>query len=103
MTKLLRLPEAVFPVFGLCIGYPGQEPERKPRLPTALILSNDTYPETDDLGLLTDYDETVRSYYGTRIGGGHGRCWSEQVSLLLDEKSRPHMLGYLHQQGFARR
>lgn len=33
VSNLLKLPEHVYPVFGLCLGYPDQQPEVKPRLP----------------------------------------------------------------------
>ncbi|MEZ5227825.1 MAG: NADPH-dependent oxidoreductase [Acidimicrobiales bacterium] len=33
VTELLRLPQQVYPLFGLCIGWPDQDPELKPRLP----------------------------------------------------------------------
>ncbi|MGB1106796.1 MAG: oxygen-insensitive NADPH nitroreductase, partial [Candidatus Puniceispirillaceae bacterium] len=33
VTELLDLPQQVYPVFGLCLGFPDQDPEVKPRLP----------------------------------------------------------------------
>jgi len=100
VSDLLKLPRGVYPVFGLCLGYPDQDPETKPRLPLPVILKQDTYDDSEDAALIDDYDEAVREYYRNRTGGGHGICWSEQVSTLLSEKSRPHMRGFLAEQGF---
>ncbi|MDH7944797.1 oxygen-insensitive NADPH nitroreductase [Pseudohongiella sp. SYSU M77423] len=100
VSDLLKLPRGVYPVFGLCLGYPDQDPETKPRLPLPVILKQDTYDDSEDAALIEDYDEAVREYYRNRTGGGHGICWSEQVSTLLSEKSRPHMRGFLAEQGF---
>jgi len=34
VSDLLSLPDQVYPVFGLCLGHPAQDPEVKPRLAT---------------------------------------------------------------------
>ena len=36
LCDLLDLPDQVYPLFGFCIGYPAQDPEVKPRLPSLL-------------------------------------------------------------------
>ena len=100
VSKLLKLPAGVYPVFGLCLGYPDQDPEIKPRLPLSVILKHEVYNEESDQEKIQEYDEKIRDYYRTRIGGGHGVSWTEQVSTLLSEKSRPHMKAFLEGQGF---
>jgi len=100
VSKLLELPRGVYPVFGLCLGYPDQEPEIKPRLPTSVVVKEETYNEEGDGDNIEEYDERVREYYRSRTGGGHGISWTEQVATLLSEKSRPHMKEYLEGQGF---
>ena len=101
VSELLELPRGVYPVFGLCLGYPAQDPEIKPRLPLSVIVKEDCYNEQGDRKAIESYDAQVRDYYTTRTGGGHGISWSEQVSVLLSEKSRPHMRGFLAEQGFT--
>ena len=101
VSDLLQLPVGVYPVFGLCIGYPDQDPEVKPRLPLSVIVKEEVYTDTGDDKAIEVYDEQIRDYYGSRTGGGHGICWSEQVATLLSEKARPHMRGFLAEQGFT--
>ncbi len=101
VSELLELPGGVYPVFGLCLGYPAQDPEVKPRLPVSVILKQDRYNEEGDREAIASYDTAIREYYAARTGGGHGITWSEQVSVLLSEKSRPHMRGFLAGQGFT--
>lgn len=101
VSELLELPAGVYPVFGLCLGYPDQDPEIKPRLPAEVVFKEEVYNETGDQQRIKDYDEQIREYYRTRTGGGHGISWSEQVSVLLSEKSRPHMREFLASQGFT--
>lgn len=103
VSNLLKLPKGVYPVFGLCLGYPDQDPECKPRLPLAVIMKDEVYSEEGDAELIADYDEQIREYYRQRTGGGHGVCWSEQVATLLSEKARPYMRDFLAEQGFTMR
>lgn len=100
VSELLQLPKGVYPVFGLCLGYPDQDPEIKPRLPVSVILKQETYNEAGDQETITAYDDEIREYYKARTGGGHGISWTEQVATLLSEKSRPHMKEFLAGQGF---
>lgn len=100
VSQLLELPRGVYPVFGLCLGYPDQNPEIKPRLPLSVILKQEVYNEEGDRQAIAEYDERIREYYRTRTGGGHGISWTEQVASLLSEKSRPHMRNFLGGQGF---
>lgn len=100
VSDLLQLPQGVYPVFGLCLGYPDQDPEVKPRLPLSVVLKQDVYDDSGDAAAIAAYDEQIKAYYHTRTGGGHGTPWSEQVAKLLSEKARPHMRGFLAEQGF---
>lgn len=101
ISDLLHLPVGVYPVFGLCLGYPDQNPECKPRLPLEIVMKDDYYNEDGDAQRIVEYDVRVQEYYRQRTGGGHGIRWSDQVSTLLSEKSRPHMWVFLAEQGFT--
>lgn len=100
VSQLLELPKGVYPVFGLCLGYPDQDPEVKPRLPVSVVMKQEVYNETGDKAAISEYDDAIREYYKTRTGGGHGISWTEQVAGLLSEKARPHMKGFLDSKGF---
>lgn len=97
---LLDLPELVYPVFGMCLGYPAQDPEVKPRLPVEVILKQETYSGAGDLQLIESYDQRVQGYYRTRAGGQKDNSWSEQISEMLVKEARPHMLSFLRAKGF---
>ncbi len=99
VSDLLALPENVYPVFGLCLGYPDQDPERKPRLPLDAVLMEEHYQPVNK-ALLAQYDDTMRAYYQQRTGGKLDRVWSQDISSLLEEKSRPHMREFLKKKGF---
>lgn len=100
VTDLLELPHLVYPVFGMCLGYPAQNPEVKPRLPLSVVLKKDCYNDNADAKTMNDYDNQVREYYKTRTGGNKDTAWSEQISEMLVREARPHMKGYLKSRGF---
>ncbi|MDH5354303.1 MAG: oxygen-insensitive NADPH nitroreductase [Gammaproteobacteria bacterium] len=100
VTDLLELPKLVYPVFGMCLGYPAQNPEVKPRLPLSVVLKKDSYNDESDQATIEEYDNHVREYYRTRTGGNKDTAWSEQISEMLVKEARPHMLAYLKSQGY---
>ncbi|MEM9604997.1 MAG: oxygen-insensitive NADPH nitroreductase [Pseudomonadota bacterium] len=104
VSTLLGLPDQVYPVFGLCIGHPDQDPEVKPRLPLPAVLMEERYQADDDSRAhIAAYDDTLRAYYRSRTGGKKDSSWTEEMAGLTGKESRPHMRGFLTARGFARR
>lgn len=103
VSELLRLPDNVYPVFGLCIGYPDQNPECKPRLPVELILKEEHYDDSTDKATVAHYDTQMREYYAERSSNQKVTGWSEQMSGLVTKEARPHMQEFLQRRGFMRR
>jgi nitroreductase/FMN reductase [NAD(P)H] len=65
-SELLGLPEAVFPVAGLCVGYP-QEPGRiMPRLPRAVTTHLNQFDESGLEAHVEDYDVRRHSLFPLR-------------------------------------
>jgi nitroreductase len=100
VAELLQLPDLVYPVFGMCLGYPDQAPVLRPRLPLPVVLKQDRYDDAGDRERIAHYDHAVREYYMTRTGGKKDTAWSEQISGMLGRESRPHMLEFLRSKGF---
>ena len=48
LIDLLNLPEYTYPVLGLALGKPDQEPTLKPRMPRSMQFFDNTYPADDD-------------------------------------------------------
>ncbi|MBW7472135.1 oxygen-insensitive NADPH nitroreductase [Marinobacter sp. M216] len=100
ISSILKLPEHVYPVFGLCLGYPDQSPEVKPRLPLETILKEDYYQDEQDRKQVESFDATMNTYYRERTGGNKDTTWSEQLKPLFTTKLRPHMKNFLERMGF---
>lgn len=103
VADLLELPDQVYPVFGMCLGWPDQEPMLKPRLPLSVTLKEERYDQSDDPESIAAYDETLRAYYLERTGGKREGTWTSDMSALLGKESRPHMKGFLAERGFTMR
>jgi nitroreductase len=102
VSKLLGLPELVIPLFGLCLGYPAQDPQVKPRLPRALVVHENCYQPLNKT-LLAQYDDQMRAYYASRISNNKDQSWSSQITTILSKEARPYMLSYLQQQGYCKK
>lgn len=102
VTELLGLPKFVLPLFGFCIGYPESVPDIKPRLPQAMLVHENRYQPVDPQ-VLADYDSRTAIYYEQRDSNQRSETWSELIQRLIIKETRPFMLDYLHQQGWATR
>lgn len=68
LIDVLNLPEYTYPVLGLAIGKPDQNPTVKPRMPRTMQFFENTYPADADgvLDQLPAFDEEVHRYYDLR-------------------------------------
>ena len=102
-AELLGLPQQVYPVFGMCIGWPDQDPEVKPRLPVSVVLKENSYSIDGEAEAIAAYDDEMRTYYATRSANIKIQGWSEQMAGLLGKESRLHMRPFLESKGFLKR
>ena len=103
VSTVLDLPHDTYPVFGICLGWPDQDPEVKPRLPIDVVLRENSYSNGTVGVNFDDYDEVIRGYYATRSSNQKSMSWSEQMSGMLSKESRPHMLDFLKTKGFLQK
>ncbi|MBL8805538.1 MAG: nitroreductase family protein [Rhodospirillales bacterium] len=107
VSRLLALPDRVFPVAGLCVGWPAGEGAISPRLPTALRVHRDRYDEGDLDAAIAAYDarrnrtkpfskqrDTVR--FGTAAEYG----WSEDKARQYATLERADFGAYIRSIGF---
>lgn len=102
VTELLNLPQHVLPLFGLCLGYPDQNPEVKPRLPATILMHENSYQPVNKVAL-AEYDQQVAKYYQRRSTHSRQETWSHHITVAMGKEKRPFMLDYLHRQGWATR
>lgn len=103
VTQLLKLPKLVYPVFGMCIGHPNQNPMKKPRLPLEAILHSDRYEEKPYADLLRTHNKTMQQYMRERTGKEIDYTWTEEMMKKFNTPLRSHMKDYLYEQHFGRK
>lgn len=86
----LALPPQVYPVFGMCIGYPRPDnPGRiKPRLPQSMVVHHEQYSNSLNLETLAQYDNTLYQFYVDE--GMKAAHWSEHVVNRLRNSTCLH-------------
>nr|WP_281500683.1 nitroreductase family protein [Gardnerella vaginalis] len=93
LIDILNLPEYTYPVLGLAIGKPAQNPELKPRMSANMQIFENTYPADDAelLENLADFDARVHQYYDLRNASRPVDAFSAQiVALATDNSAKKH-------------
>lgn len=82
VTKLLKLPQHVLPLFGLCLGWPADNPDLKPRLPASILVHENSYQPLDkDALAMTSNWRNITSPVAAIIAGIPGAIISAEQSL----------------------
>lgn len=100
MAKLFGLPELVFPMYVVCMGYPAEVPPQRPRMDASLISAVDTYPEITGPEQLADYEKEVSDYFLNITNGRSGRGWIARAEHAISVKPRYSVGEFLHKAGF---
>lgn len=102
VSELLKLPDHVFPVMGLVVGYPEQNPAPKPRLPLENVFHEERYQPNNDLlkTQLTSYNEIISDYYNERTRGKRKDRWTEQMTNTLATEKRWTLKSFLDEKGY---
>ena len=62
VKKMCHLPEGVFPIAGLSVGWPDENNEVSIRLPMKVVFHEDFYNDKDIINQIDDYDKTIQSF-----------------------------------------
>jgi nitroreductase len=107
VSELLELPPRVFPVAGMCVGWPAHPGGISPRLPTALTLHEDRYDEGDLPRAIAEYDtrrNLTRPFAKQRnperfgVAGSYG--WSEEKARHYAAPERADFGAFVRKIGF---
>ncbi|AXF55731.1 oxygen-insensitive NADPH nitroreductase [Salicibibacter kimchii] len=101
VAELLELPKHTFPVMGLCLGYPDQDPGQKPRFPKPMILHEDRYQGERYHEGLDEYERVTSDYYEKRTNGKKTDGWGANMVHYLGNPRRQQVTTFLKDQGFT--
>ena len=109
-SELLRLPQGVFPVAGMCVGYPNDAGRLSMRLPPSITVHTDQYDARDFDAELAAYDARRAEREPTspdkqRLVEQYGKAdpytWSEDKARQYCVPERHNFGPYVRAQGFA--
>ncbi|BEP28303.1 NADPH-dependent oxidoreductase [Helicovermis profundi] len=100
IIELLELPKYVYPMAGLCIGYPVEEniPDKKPRLPKEAVVHQEKYNSNIN-SYIDDYDKTISEYMKNRPNTQNIHDWSSSISSTYNKVYFPKVSRTLKEQG----
>ena len=104
LCTLLKLPSLTFPVLGLGLGYPNQEPQVKPKMSMSLRVFENTYKEFESyLYAVNAYDEEMQTYYDLRNANKRVDSFSDQAFSKLQAviDKRQDLFDVVRKQGFT--
>lgn len=100
IADMLNLPEYVFPMVGLCVGFPDHDPGLKPRLPKEAVYHKETYDTSKMEKLIDEYDNTISEYMKERTKGESDRSWSETVASMYSFVYFPKVSDAIRRKGY---
>jgi nitroreductase/FMN reductase [NAD(P)H] len=109
LAALLELPPGVFPVAGLCVGYPVQPGWISLRLPPAITVHTDRYDDRDLPAQLAAYDARREARRATpkesqrdveRFGYAEPYGWSEDKARQYSTPQRHNFGPFIRRHGF---
>jgi len=108
VSSELELPEGVFPIAGLCVGYPAAAGHISPRLSLDVTVHTDHYDETRLRENVESYDQRRHANhpYGKQrrtklFGAAEFYGWSEDKARQYAEPERADFGAYIRRQGFS--
>ena len=108
LARLLALPEWVFPVAGLCVGYPAESGRISPRLPLEVTVHVDRYDETGIRERIDAYDRRRHALlpyrkqrYADRYANVDFYGWSEDKARQYSVSERADFGAFVREKGFS--
>lgn len=110
VVELLRLPPLVFPICGMTLGWPKEEPSLRPRLPLEAVLHWEVYDPSREPEAFQTYDRAMIEtgiYQGRQVpvlgvdGETEDYGWLEYSARRASTPVRTRLRHELRQQGFA--
>jgi nitroreductase/FMN reductase [NAD(P)H] len=108
LARLLALPDGVFPVAGLCVGYPAEPGRITPRLPLEVTVHVDRYDETGIRERIDAYDRRRHALapyrkqrYADRYASVDFYGWSEDKARQYSVPERADFGVFIREKGFS--
>ena len=103
VADLLKLPEGVYVVYGMCLGWaePESVPPQKPRLPQKLVVHEESYQTEGLTDAIQTYDRDLAQHYESLNRNLNEAAWSGPIAKRLQKVNRPELRKTLEALGFS--
>jgi nitroreductase len=107
-SAILGLPDHVFPIAGLAVGRPAEQPTTSLRLPLSLTVHDNRFSDSDPIPTINHYDERrarlqpyAQQRHADRLGHAQGYCWSEDKARQYSQPERSDFGAFIRRKGFS--
>ncbi len=103
-ARILNLPRGVYCVFGMCLGYPAEAPQQKPRMAFDAMVHDDQYGRQPGIesaeAALSDYDASLAAHYRSTGKTTTDASWTDEVARKFNPQPRAGLRAQLAELGF---
>lgn len=102
-AEILGLPDHVYCVFGLCLGWPKTVPPQKPRMDFAAMVHHGHYGNQGGLepdAALSGYDAALAAHYDSIGKDTTPDSWTRDMDKKFHPQLRPNLREQLRKKGF---
>ena len=104
VAEILGLPKQVYCVFGMCLGWPSEEPQQKPRMAQAAMVHYEKYGNyqgvSDSAEMVERYDESLSAHYTSINKPTTPDSWTDAIAKKFSPQPRAGLREALKERGF---
>ena len=98
--KLLGMPRRVYPVFGMCLGWPAEAPKQKPRMDLGATVHYEKYDTAKLEAALDAYDKELAAHYNSVGKPTTPDSWTRDIDEKFAQPRRDKLRQQLKEMGF---
>ena len=98
--KLLGMPRRVYPVFGMCLGWPAEAPKQKPRMDIGTTIHYEKYGMENLEADLDAYDKELAQHYQAIGKETTDDSWTRDIDQKFAVPRRDKLREQLKEMGF---
>ncbi|NKB56641.1 MAG: oxygen-insensitive NADPH nitroreductase [Alphaproteobacteria bacterium] len=100
IAEILGLPNRVYCVFGMCLGWPAEQPSQKPRMDIGATIHYERYDADATLASLDTYDSALAEHYEAIGKATTPDSWTHDMDKKFHPPLRDSLREQLKKQGF---
>lgn len=100
VARILGLPNRVYCVFGLCLGYADSVPAQKPRMNFDALVHHDRFNTSGTASGVDAYDSALAQHYRSTGRDTNDASWTHEIDTKFSTRPRDGLRGALSRLGF---